>query len=160
VKTLRFWRLTKLIVPLHSRWAPRGPCDLLLHVNARLLPSQDYQRDLLRDAAEAKRLEAEKQRQERANRREDFRRVVVGFVASGKVHALSQWAQFKDELEGTPEGAALTGDGVSLQSVFYDVVDQLMSKFKEDKKVGGIVLTVSRTRFHSFADAGDHGFAR
>jgi hypothetical protein len=100
-----------------------------------LAQSQEYQRELLRDAAEAKRLEAEKLRQDRAARREDFRRVIVGFVASGKVHALSQWAQFKDELEATSEGLALSGDGVSLQSVFYDVVDQLMSKFKEDKKV-------------------------
>ena len=92
-------------------------------------------RELQRAAAEAKRLEAERIKQEKQARRDAFKAVVNGLVSEGKVTALSQWAEFKDALEVTPEGAAVIADGVQLQSVFYDVVDELMARFKPDKRV-------------------------
>lgn len=96
---------------------------------------QEHVRDLQRAAAEAKRLEAERIRAERGARRDTFKSVVVGLVDSGDINALSQWASLKERLEATPEGITVAQDGVTLQTVFYDVVDALMAKYKGDKKV-------------------------
>lgn len=69
-------------------------------------------------------------------RREAFKNLLNDMVSSGRLNALSQWADFKLELEPLPEAVALVADSVSLQSVFFEVVDKLMTRYKSDKRVG------------------------
>ena len=96
---------------------------------------QEHLRDLLRAAAEVRKLEADRARQERAARKDAFRAVIQTAVAAGRINALSQWPAFKEEFETVPEALALQQDAILPQNVFFDVVDELMTKFKGDKKV-------------------------
>ena len=99
-------------------------------------PLQEHTRDLARAAEEARRQERERQRLERIEKREAFRRVLLARVdVEGGFNALSTWKDCSALFSDTEEAKALASVGITPQDIFEGVVHDLILAYKADKKV-------------------------
>ena len=97
---------------------------------------QEHTRDLARAAEEARRQERERQRLERIEKREAFRRVLLARVdVEGGFNALSTWKDCSALFSDTEEAKALASVGITPQDIFEGVVHDLILAYKADKKV-------------------------